>query len=141
MELFHSLAVFAAGLFSGATFYVSAVAQPVRMRLGAAVALPTYRGSLARSERLNPILHLTTVLCTLAACTGGFSPQRLVALALLAPMIPFTLIVIRPLLGILRDPEKASPEEAMALLERWGRLHLVRTTLGAAAFFVLALRL
>lgn len=135
MHIFHALATFAAGLFAGATFYVSAVAQPIRLELGATLALPTYRASLLRSRRLNPVLHVTSLLATVVACIGGgLSAERVAALLFLAPILPLTLIAIRPLNSALLDPSCTDPERAMDLLRRWGRLHAARTALGMAAF-------
>ena len=56
--------------------------------------------------------------------------------------MPFTLIVILPtnkrLLDPALDPQGA---EASHLLNRWGRLHAVRSVLSAAAFLILVIRL
>jgi hypothetical protein len=56
---------------------------------------------------------------------------------LLGAVIPFTLIVTLPTNTRLLDPglDRRSPE-AGSLLGRWGRLHAVRSVLGALAFGV-----
>ena len=141
MHVAHSLATFTGGLFAGATLYVSVVAQPIRMALGAAIALPTYRASLQRSERLNPLLHVGCLLFTLAACMETpLNRTCVIALVLMAPILPLSLIVIRPLNQALRSPNLTEPDDlaqAMGLLTRWGRLHAVRTVLAMAAFLAL----
>jgi hypothetical protein len=52
-------------------------------------------------------------------------------------VVPFTLVVIRPTNERLLAPGRdlASPE-TLDLLERWGRLHAVRSALGLAASVV-----
>ena len=52
-------------------------------------------------------------------------------------VVPFTLVVIRPTNERLLAPGRnlASPE-TLHLLERWGRLHAVRSALGVAASIV-----
>ena len=47
---------------------------------------------------------------------------------------PFTLIVIMPVNNRLMGMSKASPTTEMrGLMEKWGRLHAVRSALGSAA--------
>jgi uncharacterized membrane protein len=54
---------------------------------------------------------------------------------LLLFIIPFTLIVIRPINKRLESRElDLGSEEAGHLLQRWGRLHAVRSVLSIAAF-------
>jgi hypothetical protein len=65
-----------------------------------------------------------------------------VAGLLMAAVIAFTLVAIRPtnnrLLDPTRDPGSA---ETAALLARWGRLHAARTLAGGLAFILLGLHL
>jgi uncharacterized membrane protein len=66
----------------------------------------------------------------------------LVAGLLLGSAIPFTLLVILPVNKRLEDPSlDPSSLEAAALLQRWGRLHAVRTAAGFAAFVLLLARM
>jgi uncharacterized membrane protein len=61
---------------------------------------------------------------------------------LLGSVIPFTLLVILPTNKKLLDPSlDPSSAEAASLLQRWGRLHAVRTAAGLAAFALLLARL
>jgi hypothetical protein len=60
------------------------------------------------------------------------------ARVLLGLGIPFTLLVILPTNKRLLDPGlDRSSAEAAVLLARWGRLHALRSGLGAVAFAVL----
>jgi uncharacterized membrane protein len=66
----------------------------------------------------------------------------LIGALLIFAVIPFTLIVIMPTNNILLDPwiDKTSPT-TRALLEKWGRLHGVRSLLSliASAVFLLSI--
>jgi uncharacterized membrane protein len=55
-------------------------------------------------------------------------------------VVPFTLIVILPTNKKLLDPSlDKSSESARNLLQKWGRLHAVRTVLSLAALMILLL--
>ena len=61
--------------------------------------------------------------------------EWLVGGLLLLFIIPFTLVVILPTNKKLESRElDLRSEQAGSLLRRWGRLHAVRSALGAAAF-------
>jgi len=87
------------------------------------------------------------VMQTVLACAGvaagvssfvvGGTSTWLVGAALLLLVVPFTLLVLMPTNRALLAPDRdRSSSETRALLERWGRLHHVRTVLGAAAALV-----
>jgi hypothetical protein len=66
----------------------------------------------------------------------------LVAALLIGAVVPFTLIVIKPTNTRLLDSglDSRGPEVA-GLLNRWGRLHAVRSALSSAAFVIFLARL
>jgi hypothetical protein len=131
------LGLIAGGLFAGSTLYVAAVAHPVRLALGPEIALGTFVPSLRRSERVQPILHVLTLLGALLTYLHQPGPLRLAALLLLLPILPLSLLRIRPLNTQLRQPGLL-PADAVMPLRRWGRLHTLRAALGAAGFVLLA---
>jgi hypothetical protein len=56
---------------------------------------------------------------------------------LIFAVVPFTIIAIRPTNNRLLDPAlDRRPEAARRLLQRWGRLHAVRSILALAASVV-----
>ena len=69
-------------------------------------------------------------------------PAVMIAGVLLGSVVPFTLIVILPtntrLLDPTLDPQGA---ELSQLLNRWGRLHAVRSALGTVAFLIFLARI
>jgi hypothetical protein len=59
---------------------------------------------------------------------------------LLGAVVPFTVLGIMPTNRRLEEPGRhGETPETMHLLERWGRLHAVRTWLSLVAFAVLSL--
>jgi Domain of unknown function (DUF1772) len=138
---FGFLATLCAGAFTGAAAYVNVVEHPARMSCGVAAALAEWRPSYKRGTRMQaPLAAVGALSATAAAMTESRKEWLLVA-AVLGSVIPLTLLVIYPTNERLLDPatERDLPQ-AQALLERWNRLHALRTLAGATAF-VSALRL
>jgi Domain of unknown function (DUF1772) len=64
----------------------------------------------------------------------GGSAGWIVAALLIGLVVPFTLLIIMPTNQALLSPGRdLSSAETRFLLERWGRLHAVRTGLSVAA--------
>lgn len=129
-----TLALVTAALFTGAAFYVSAVEQPARLGLDDAALLAEWRPSYQRGALMQAPLALIGVVLGVLAFLGGYDWRWLLGAALMLANWPYTLIVIMPtnrrLLAL--APGKSHPE-LRALITSWGRLHAVRTALGAAA--------
>jgi uncharacterized membrane protein len=139
-EVSQWIAIWAAGLFSGAALYVTLVEHPARMQCGTLLAATEFGPSYKRAAVLQAAL---AILGTLAGAVAGLASGRtvwLVGSLLLFLVVPFTLIVIFPTNHKLIDSalDKSSPE-AHRLLTRWGRLHEVRTVLSLGAFIVFVL--
>ena len=137
------LATLCAGLFTGAALYVSLVAHPARLEAGTEVALGEFRPSFPRARRLQASLAMLGALSALGAWLAGDGGGFLLVALLLFGNVAFTFAVIAPVYERLLDPGLAvdSPE-SRPLLERWGRLHGVRSAVGLLAFgaALLALR-
>jgi hypothetical protein len=132
----------AAGLFAGAAIYVSAVEHPARVSCGTDLAVREFAPSYKRGAIMQASLAL--VGCA-TGLIGGWQLNdigSILSALILGAVVPFTLIVILPtnkrLLDRALDPQGA---EASRLLDRWGRLHAVRSVLSAAAFLILVIRL
>ena|SRR2546427_1592264 len=134
------IAVWAAGLFSGAALYVSLVEHPARMQCGTLLAATEFGPSYKRGAAMQATLAVVGTLAGVAAGLTRGSTAWLTGSLLLFLVVPFTLIVIYPTNHQLLDAalDKSSPE-AHQLLVRWGRLHEVRTVLGLGAFIVFVL--
>lgn len=138
---FGLLATLCAGAFTGAAAYVNAVEHPARMSCGVRAALAEWRPSYKRATLMQaPLAAVGAASATVAAVTESRKEWLLVAAAL-GSVIPLTYLVIYPTNERLLDPaiEQDLPLAA-TLLERWNRLHALRT-LAAATAFLSALRL
>jgi len=131
------LATFSAALFAGAALYISLVEHPARMQLETRIAAAQWAPSYARATWMQAPLALLSFLAGTTSWLMGAG-----AAWLIAAVVPFTLVVIHPTNHQLLDPtHHRSSAETRVLLERWGRLHAVRTglSLAAAATYLLSL--
>jgi hypothetical protein len=131
-----------AGLFAGAAIYVTAVEHPARLSCGTALALREFAPSYRRGAVMQASLAVVGLLASIAAWWQADRVAFLIGGLLLGSVVPFTLVVIFPtnhrLLAPDLDPDAA---ESRALLERWGKLHAVRSLLGTLAFGTLVVSL
>jgi hypothetical protein len=80
-------------------------------------------------------LALVGLLCAAASWLLGSGTGWLAAGVVLGAVVPFTLVVIMPTNRRLLEPGRdLDSAETRALLERWARLHAVRSLLGLIAF-------
>jgi hypothetical protein len=140
--VFLIVSTLAAGLFAGAAIYVSAVEHPARVSCGTDLAVREFAPSYKRGAIMQASLALVGCM---TGFIGGWQLNDMVSIIaalLLGAVVPFTLIVILPTNKRLLDPG-LDPQgaEASHLLDRWGRLHAVRSVLSAAAFLILVIRL
>jgi uncharacterized membrane protein len=127
------------GLFAGAALYVSLVEHPARMANTLGVALAEFRPSYKRAAVMQVILAVLGATGAIGAYFLGRGISTLVAGILLATVIPFTLIAILPINRQLLDETRvAQTPDTQELLEKWGRLHNVRTIASLLALAILA---
>ena len=130
------------GLFAGAALYVSLVEHPARMANTLEVALAEFRPSYKRAAVMQVTLAVVGVAGAIGAYFLGRGISTLVAGIVLAIVVPFTLIVIMPISRQLLDETRtARTDDTEVLLERWGRLHNVRTIASLLALAILAANL
>jgi Anthrone oxygenase len=139
--VFLLIGTLAAGLFAGAAIYVNAVEHPARVSCGTDLAVREFAPSYKRGAIMQASLAL--VGCV-TGVIGGWQlndTASILAALLLGAVVPFTLIVILPTNKRLLDPAlDAHGVEVSHLLNRWARLHAVRSVLSAAAFLILVTR-
>jgi hypothetical protein len=142
MIMLELIATLAASLFSGASIYVNLAEHPARMECGTAPAIAQWAPSYKRGAMMQASLAAVGFLSATAAWMLGRELDWLIGGVLLGLVIPFTLIVILPTNRKLLSPslDKES-SEAKQLLDRWGRLHAVRSLLSFSSFlfFVVSL--
>jgi len=131
------LALTVAALFTRAAFYVGFAEQPARLQLDDCALLADWKPSCKRGFAMQATLALVGFLLgTIQWWQSGDGLWLAGALLLLANW-PFTLIVIMPTNNaLLATPSEAASAGSRELVVKWGRLHAVRTALGAAATLV-----
>lgn len=134
LRILSVIAVLAAALFAGAALYINIAEQPARLTLDTRSAVAQWAPSYLRATWMQAPLALVSLLCGVAVWLMGGGVGWLMAAVPIGLVVPFTFLAIMPtnksLLAQGRDLE--SPD-TRALLERWGRLHAVRTVLSLAA--------
>jgi hypothetical protein len=128
------IATLTAAIFAGAALYVNLVEQPARMTLDTRAAALEWAPAYARGTWMQAPLAIVSFLTGLGAWWSGGGVGWALAAMLIGAVVPFTFLAIMPTNQLLlaRGRDLASPE-TRALLERWARLHAVRTALSVAA--------
>lgn len=133
------IALLSAALFTGAAFYITLVEHPARMGLEDSARLRQWQSSYRRALLIQSGLAVTGGAAGLLA--ASLTADWLLAagsVALLANW-PFTLLVIFPVNNRLMALNPgAAGLESREMLVTWGRLHGVRSVLGAAAMLLFA---
>ena len=140
--LFELLGIVCAGLFAGAALYITFVEHPARLECGTALAATEFGPSYRRATVMQASLAAVGLVAATVAWAQGRGVIVLVGGLLLGIVIPFTLLVILPTnQRLLRPDLERGSAEARQLLERWGRLHAVRSATSAIGFLVLVAHL
>jgi hypothetical protein len=126
--------------FAVIALYISVVEHPARLAGETGAALAHWRPSYRRAAVMQVSLALGGVVSAVAAFVAGRSIWVLIGGLLLALVVPFTLVVIMSTNRQLQDPRRdGNTPGTRHLLERWGKLHLVRTAISLGALAILAL--
>lgn len=128
-----------ATLFTGAALYISLVEHPARLGLADGPLLaqwqPSYRRALPIQSGLAVAGGAAGLACFHLSGDGRWFAGSMVLLA----NWPFTLLAIMPVNKRLMAMQPADADDASrAMLVRWGKLHDVRSALGAAATLLFA---
>ena len=131
------VATFAAALFAGGALYINVVEHPARMALETRFAAAQWVPSYGRATWVQAPLALFSLLAGLGSWWLGAGLGWAIAAVLIGAVIPFTFIGIMPTNKLLLAPGRdLSSPETRELLDRWAKLHAVRTALGLAAMIL-----
>jgi hypothetical protein len=134
-QLAEILAAFSCAAFFGAAAYISLVQHPAAMETGSDFAVRFFAPMYRRAAIMHASLAVAGAVFASLAYFLGAGRVWLLSAVLIASVVPFTLLVIRPV----NEEIKAlvpSSAHAMELLVRWGRLHWVRTAVSGAAVII-----
>jgi hypothetical protein len=128
----------ACAIFAGAALYVTLVEHPARMRCETRIAATQWAPSYRRGTAMQAPLAVITLLGGIAAWWKDAPICWLIAGLMVGAAVPFTLLVIMPTNRRLQETGRdLASTDTRALLERWGRLHAVRTMLGMIGLVIL----
>jgi hypothetical protein len=124
------LATICSTLFAGAAIYINLVEHPARMGCDTKTAATVWAPSYKRATVMQASLAVLSFLAGVAAWLLDSGITWLFGAILIGLVVPFTFIAIMPTNHQLLAPGRdlASPE-TRGLLEKWGRLHAVRSAL------------
>jgi len=122
------VATLSAALFAGAAIYINVAEHPARMELDTRSAATQWAPSYKRATWMQAPLAIVSFLAGVGAWLLGGGLLWLIAALFIGAVVPITFIVIMPtnhqLLAADRDLGSA---ETRQLLDRWGKLHGVRS--------------
>ncbi|HWL74548.1 MAG TPA: DUF1772 domain-containing protein [Burkholderiaceae bacterium] len=135
LEVTKLLATFCCGVFFGAALYISLVQHPAAMETGNEFAARFFRPMYRRAAWLQASLALFGCASAIWRWLSGAGALWLAVAVAIGSVIPFTLIVIKPVNDALLQNRNAALEVA-ALLRRWGYFHRARTVVSGLAFLL-----
>jgi len=120
-----------------AALYINVAEHPARMAIETRMAALQWAPSYRRATLLQAPLALLSLVSGTAAWAVGANIAWFVAALLIGIVVPFTLVVVMPTNRRLLDPDRdLASADTRALLQKWNKLHAVRTTLSLVASII-----
>ena len=127
------LALVTASIFFGAAIYINVAENPARVALDDGDALAQWRSAYRRGFAMQAPLALVSALLGGVAWSTTNDPLWALGAVIMLANWPYTLLAIMPINRQLEATGSGSDPITRDLLVRWGRLHAMRSLLGAAA--------
>jgi len=135
--VFQFLAVLCCILFAGAAIYINVAEHPARMDCDTKTAAKVWLPSYKKATLMQAPLAVISFLAGVAVWLLGGGLLWLIGAVLIGLVVPFTLLAVMPTNNQLLAPGRdLSSAETRSLLEKWGRLHAVRSALSFLASIV-----
>lgn len=135
------VAALSSGLFAGAAVYINLVEHPARMSCGTEIALAQWAPSYRRATFMQVSLALAATVAGFATWLQTDRMVWLLGTICILAVVPFTLVGILPTNHrLLERGRDARSDETRRLLDKWARLHAVRSVLAIVStlLFLLA---
>jgi uncharacterized membrane protein len=133
------IATLSSALFAGAATYINLVEHPARMACDTRTAATVWAPSYKRATLMQASLAILSFLAGVAVWLLGAGLMWLVGAVAIGLVVPFTFVAIMPTNHRLLAPGRdLASSETRELLEKWGKLHGVRSALSllASALYV-----
>jgi len=128
------LALVLAAAFAGVAFYINVAEQPARLGLDDRNLLKEWKPSYASGFAMQGTLAIGSAVLGLIAVWLTKDWRWVIGAALIFTNWPYTLLGMMPTNHKLKAiAENDAGPASRAMIEHWGRLHAVRTSLGIAA--------
>ena len=137
ITIFQFIAALSTTLFTGAAIYINFVEHPARMGCDTKTAATVWAPSYKRATVMQAFLAILGFLSGLVVWLLGGGVMWLIGAVFIGLVIPFTFIAIMPTNHQLLTPGRdLASSETRALLDKWGKLHAVRSVLSFVAAVV-----
>jgi len=134
LHLLQFLATLSTCLFAGASIYINLVEHPARMGCDTKTAATVWAPSYKRATFMQASLAIVGFLAGVAAWLLGGSVTWLAGAMFVGAVVPFTFIAIMPTNHQLLVPGRdLASNDTRRLLEKWGKLHAIRSALSLVA--------
>lgn len=137
LVLVRFVAILSCAVFAGAAIYITFVEHPARMQCDTLTAASVWAPSYHRATLMQAPLAVLSCLAGVVVWWSSGAAIWLVGALLIGSVVPFTLIIIKPVnTRLLTQGRDLASAETRTLLEQWGRLHAVRSALSFAASLI-----